>query len=280
MVKSFNEELFRFGNEIGRGGDGYVVDAENLVSNKRCAIKVVELDSCGKYFFKSERQIMHRLNKYNHKNILRADYFVKKDGNSGSSCQGIIVMDKMDCDLWNYMQRNAHLSEDEAKIIKQVCEAVKFMHEKKIAHLDLKLENILININNRAIKLCDFVRAFDWDGKRGRMVDEMIGRRISREYRAPEVANKEEYRADKLDQWSVGVILYYLLVGSFPHDEIYDQYEDYNEEVFVDIHSQYDYLVNEIGISAPCFNILCLLLNRDAQFRPSFRKIVEHDFFQ
>ncbi|MFO0468373.1 MAG: protein kinase domain-containing protein [Bacteroidota bacterium] len=163
-------------------------------------IKVVQLDNCGKYFFNSERQIMHKLNKYNHKNILRADYFVKKDENSSSSSQGFIVMDKMDCDLCDYMGRNARLSEDEAKIIiKQVCEAVKFMHSKKIAHLDLKLDNILINMNNKAIKLCDFVRAFDWDGKKRRMVDEMIGRRISREYRAPEVANKDEYRVDKLE---------------------------------------------------------------------------------
>jgi serine/threonine protein kinase len=200
MVKYFDEELFRFGNEIGRGGDGYVLDAENLASKKRCAIKVVQLDNCGKYFFNSERQIMHKLNKYNHKNILHADYFVKKDENSSSSSQGFIVMDKMDCDLCDYMGRNARLSEDEAKIIiKQVCEAVKFMHSKKIAHLDLKLDNILINMNNKAIKLCDFVRAFDWDGKKRRMVDEMIGRRISREYRAPEVANKDEYRVDKLE---------------------------------------------------------------------------------
>jgi serine/threonine protein kinase len=111
-------------------------------------------------------------------------------------------------------------------------------------------------------------------------VDKFIGHRITREYRAPEVVNENEYRVDKLDQWSVGVILYYLLVGSFPHDDMYDQYKDYNEEVFVDIHSQYEFLVNQMGISAACFTFLCLMLNRDPKFRPSFRKIVKHSFFQ
>src|SRR3990167_8209831 len=245
MVKYFDEDKFRLGNEIGRGGDGYVLG--NVVSKKHCAIKVVCLDDCGKYYFKSEREIMHKLNKYNHKNILRADYFVKKDnGNS----KGFIVMEKMDCDLCEYMQQKGHLNEEQARvIIKQVCEAMEFMHSKNIAHLDLKL-------------------------------DKFVGHRISREYRAPEVANEDQYRADKLDQWSVGIILYYLLLGSFPHDDIYDQYKDYNEEVFVDIHSQYEFLVNQMGISADCFNILCLLLNRESIFRPSFRKILQHHFFQ
>ena len=277
MVKYFDEDKFRLGNEIGRGGDGYVLEAENVVSKKHCAIKVVCLDDCGKYYFKSEREIMYKLNKYNHKNILRADYFVKKDnGNS----KGFIVMEKMDCDLCEYMQQKGHLNEEQARvIIKQVCEAMEFMHSKNIAHLDLKLDNILINVNNKAIKLCDFVRAFDWS-KKGRAVDKFVGHRISREYRAPEVANEDQYRADKLDQWSVGIILYYLLLGSFPHDDIYDQYKDYNEEVFVDIHSQYEFLVNQMGISADCFNILCLLLNRESIFRPSFRKILQHHFFQ
>lgn len=277
MVKYFNENHYRFGNEIGRGGDGCVLEAENLVNNQRCAIKVMCLDHCGKYFFRSERVIMHKLKKYNHKNILRGDYFIKKDkGNS----QGYVVMEKMDGDLCDYVNRIGHLQEDDARaIIKQLCEAMEFLHSNNIAHLDLKLDNILINMSNNSIKLCDFVRAYDWS-KNDRVVDAFIGRRISREYRAPEVANENQYRVDKLDQWSVGVILYYLLVGRFPHDEIYDQYKDYNEEVFVDIHSQYEFLVNEIGISADCFDILCLLLNRDPMFRPAFAKIVKHRFFK
>ena len=53
MVKYFDEDKFRLGNEIGRGGDGYVLG--NVVSKKHCAIKVVCLDDCGKYYFKSER---------------------------------------------------------------------------------------------------------------------------------------------------------------------------------------------------------------------------------
>ena len=47
-------------------------------------------------------------------------------------------------------------SENTTKMfMKQIFEALNFMHEKQVAHLDVKLSNIVID-NNRKIKLIDF----------------------------------------------------------------------------------------------------------------------------
>lgn len=59
-------------------------------------------------------------------------------------------------DMLAYMQIKGAISETESKYwMKQICSAVEFLHDRKISHRDLKLENLLIDSENN-IKLCDF----------------------------------------------------------------------------------------------------------------------------
>ena len=41
-------------------------------------------------------------------------------------------------------------------LVKQMCEAVSYLHRSKIVHQDLKPENILLSKDLKSIKLCDF----------------------------------------------------------------------------------------------------------------------------
>ena len=139
MAIDYFDEKFILGEEIGRGGDGIVRCAKQLNGQKEFAVKIISLqNSNDEYFFNSERAIMHKLNKYNHKNIIRSDFFLNEN-----HCEGYIVMEKLSCDLWSYVHSKGYLDEREAKIIiKQVCKALAFMNSKKICHLDIKLDNI------------------------------------------------------------------------------------------------------------------------------------------
>ena len=59
-------------------------------------------------------------------------------------------------DLLNYVRRRRRLKEDLAKyLFKQIIESLAYCHSKSILHRDIKLDNILLDMNGQ-IKICDF----------------------------------------------------------------------------------------------------------------------------
>jgi serine/threonine protein kinase len=102
------------------------------------------------------------------------------------------------------------LSESEAKpLILQLITAIHCLHEKSIAHRDLKLANILIT-NSFQIKVCDFGIS-KICGNNQRMTS-FCGTPY---FIAPEIFNEEGYN-EKCDIWSLGIIFYQILFGQFP----------------------------------------------------------------
>lgn len=57
-----------------------------------------------------------------------------------------------------YLQEKGGLSEQEARIIfRQIAEAIRYCHDKRLIHRDLKLENILLTSKvEKIIKIIDF----------------------------------------------------------------------------------------------------------------------------
>ena len=94
---------------------------------------------------------------------------------------------------------------DVIQFMRQICDAVAYMHEKNIIHLDLKPENILcVKNESNKIKIIDFGLArFYRPGESTRV---LFG---TPEFIAPEVVNYEEI-GFKTDMWSIGVICYVL----------------------------------------------------------------------
>lgn len=89
--------------------------------------------------------------------------------------------------------------------MRQICEAIDFMHSKQILHLDLKPENVLcITPNSNEIKIIDFGLARKFDPNESFKV--MFG---TPEFVAPEVINYDQVSFGT-DIWSVGVICYIL----------------------------------------------------------------------
>ncbi|CAJ0956589.1 unnamed protein product, partial [Mesorhabditis belari] len=98
----------------------------------------------------------------------------------------------------------------------QILSALRYLHAKGIAHCDLKPENVLLSelsSNFPQTKLCDFGYA--------RFIGESQFRKTivgTPAYLPPEVLQKRGYNKS-LDMWSVGVIIYVTLSGTFPFND-------------------------------------------------------------
>ncbi|KAM4702934.1 protein kinase C zeta type-like [Rhinophrynus dorsalis] len=88
--------------------------------------------------------------------------------------------------------------------------AINFLHEKKVIHRDLKLENILLNGDGH-IKVTDFGLSKEGIGPYER-TKTLCG---TPQYTAPEIFKGEEY-GSSIDWWSFGIILFRLVAGTFP----------------------------------------------------------------
>jgi len=120
-------------------------------------------------------------------------------------------------ELYDRIQQKQFYPEIEAKVlVKNLLEAVAFIHNKGIMHRDLKPENILLasKVSDTEIKISDLGLA---------KISKDYPRRLPRShsicgsdfYLAPEVIKQEEYGRE-IDIWAVGVIAYVVLSGSLP----------------------------------------------------------------
>jgi serine/threonine-protein kinase CHEK2 len=132
-----------------------------------------------------------------------------------------LVMEFMDFGDLVQVLKGAHakcLSEAETKFaMHQVTRGLQHLHKLKISHLDLKLENILVQLKRgeKVYKLCDFgfsVAAEFTASDCG-----------TTNYYPPEifVEKVEKHSGFKRDMWSLGVVIYTTISGYFPFDKVY-----------------------------------------------------------
>jgi serine/threonine protein kinase len=96
----------------------------------------------------------------------------------------------------------------------KVLDALEYMHELGIAHMDIKLENVLLDTDNHQVKLIDLGQAkrFLKDGAY-QWGTTVCGTDI---YFPPEFYKIKRYRPDKVDIWCCGVLLYNLVFDRMP----------------------------------------------------------------
>ena len=118
-------------------------------------------------------------------------------------------------ELYHYLSSKGALPvETTQKIFAQLVGAVAYIHSKACVHRDLKLENVLLD-KNENVKLCDFGFTREYEGKTS-YLQTFCGTIC---YSAPEMLRGEKYAGEKVDVWSLGIILYALLRGELPWDE-------------------------------------------------------------
>lgn len=118
-------------------------------------------------------------------------------------------------ELYNHLLRTGPMEAAKVqKIFTQLVGAVSYVHNKQCVHRDLKLENILLDKHGN-VKLVDFGFTREYEGK-SNYLQTWCGTVC---YSAPEMLKGEKYAGEKVDVWSLGIILYALLAGELPFDE-------------------------------------------------------------
>ena len=135
-----------------------------------------------------------------------------KDGTKIKRNLYYMVEEYVEADLLSLMQRVGRMDENYARnLFQQIVNAVEYIHNQKICHRDLKLENILIN-HDLQIKVADFGLAVQ--GNTSSLTD-YAG---SRGYMAPEIESLENYDGKEADVFAIGVILFTLVTGLQPFE--------------------------------------------------------------
>ncbi|KAJ5678641.1 hypothetical protein N7462_006885 [Penicillium macrosclerotiorum] len=269
LANSYNELLEEFsskdlrsvgnytlGRLIGKGSFGKVYLASHKLTN---GSKVV-LKSSSKEDTNLAREIHHH-RQFLHPHIARLYEVVVTE-----SLVWLVLEYCPGDELYNYLLRHGPLPVEKVKrIFTQLVGAVAYVHSKSCVHRDLKLENILLD-KNENVKLCDFGFTREYEGKAS-YLQTFCGTIC---YSAPEMLKGEKYAGEKVDVWSLGIILYALLAGELPYDDDDDQVTKtrilseepiYNEKFPDDAKA----LIN-------------LLLSKRPLIRPSLDEILAHPF--
>jgi len=166
-------------------------------------------------------------------------------------------------------------SEDKARnYFRQILEATKYLHAQGIAHRDLKPENILLkDQDSDIIKLSDFGLS--------RVVDHTSFMKTicgTPQYVAPEIlsSNRTEGYGLACDLWSIGVILYIMLVGYPPFSE------NKPNAVFEQIkHGEYEFPYEHWSrISPSAIHLIRRLLTTDPRKRITAAEALESAWIQ
>uniref|UniRef100_A0A669DQ54 Serine/threonine-protein kinase n=1 Tax=Oreochromis niloticus TaxID=8128 RepID=A0A669DQ54_ORENI len=184
-----------------------------------------------------------------------------------------VVMEKLHGDMLEMIlsSEKGRLPERLTKfLITQILAALRHLHFKNIVHCDLKPENVLLASADPfpQVKLCDFGFA--------RIIGEKSFRRSvvgTPAYLAPEVLLNQGYNRS-LDMWSVGVIMYVSLSGTFPFNED----EDINDQIH---NAAFMYPPNPWKqISSDAIDLINNLLQVKMRKRYSVDKSLSHSYLQ
>ncbi|KAI9739683.1 MAG: hypothetical protein M1834_006401 [Cirrosporium novae-zelandiae] len=169
-------------------------------------------------------------------------------------------------ELYTYLLNHGPLPVEKVqRIFTQLVGAVCYVHSKSCVHRDLKLENILLD-KHENVKLCDFGFTREYEGKTN-YLQTFCGTVC---YSAPEMLKGEKYAGEKVDVWSLGIILFALLAGELPWDE------DNDNDTKARILNEDPSFSERFPVDAK--DLISKLLSKRPLMRPALFDVLNHPF--
>ncbi|XP_034709037.1 CBL-interacting serine/threonine-protein kinase 9 isoform X2 [Vitis riparia] len=205
---------YEIGKTLGEGSFAKVKYARNSDTGDSVAIKVLDRDHVLRH--KMVEQIKREISTMKlikHPNVVTIFEVM------ASKTKIYIVVEFVDGgELFDRIAKNGRLKEDEARrYFQQLINAVDYCHSRGVYHRDLKPENLLLD-SYGVLKISDFgLSALSQQVREDGLFHTACG---TPNYVAPEVLNNKGYDGASADIWSCGVILFVLLAGYLPFDEV------------------------------------------------------------
>ncbi|XP_068103455.1 calcium/calmodulin-dependent protein kinase type IV isoform X1 [Hyperolius riggenbachi] len=200
-------------SELGRGATSVVYRCRQKGTQKPFAVKMLK-KTVDKKIVRTEIGVLLRLS---HPNIIKLKEIFETPTEISLVLELVTGGELFD----RIVEKGYYSERDAADAVKQILEAVAYLHENGIVHRDLKPENLLYATPapDAPLKIADFGLS--------KIVDDQVTMKTvcgTPGYCAPEILRGCAY-GPEVDMWSVGIITYILLCGFEPfYDERGDQY--------------------------------------------------------
>ena len=254
-------DLYFFESFIGQGVLGKVYSCSHRVTNLKRCVKVVPKKAIKetKTRFKFINEIS-QIKEMDQENLIRMMEFFEDEKN-----YFLVTELATGGELLDYMIKSREVGEDQVRFyMKQIFQALNFIHSKKLVHKDVKLENILLLTSDSVhIKLVNT----------GTTVISGQSRQLKSPhpnfcFTAPEV-HRNKYDS-KSDIYSAGVLMFFLLTGKAPFPGSSTDSILSNQKSRTLINCQ---------ISSEAQALIYLLLDPNPEVRPTTSKILSHPWF-
>ncbi|XP_033483501.1 calcium/calmodulin-dependent protein kinase type 1D-like [Epinephelus lanceolatus] len=198
------KDLFKFEGKMGSGSFSEVFMVREKATGKLYALKCLKKKYLAHSNLENEINVLRRIQ---HENVVGLEDFYESQTHYYLVMQLVSGGELFD----RILDKGVYTEKDASTVIKQVLQAVSYLHENSIVHRDLKPENLLYynTDENAKIMVSDF--GLSKTVEHG-VMSTACG---TPGYVAPEVLAQKPY-SKAVDCWSIGVITYILLCGYPP----------------------------------------------------------------
>ena len=275
--------------QIGKGSFGEVFITSKAGTKELFATKKVKksmvMDEKVKKYFNNELFILKNVN---HPNIVKL-YDIKQTLNNFYLVFDLCNGGGLSNCLERYKKKHDGKPFPEnivQHLMKQIVSGMKYLHNKKILHRDIKLDNILVkfetdedkdndNYFKATIKIIDFgfARYLENDS----LAQSILGSPINMDpkilMKMKKIENNQSFGYDqKADIWSLGTVCYELLIGAPPFDA--SSYDDLVSKLQKGSYK----IPNQLNLSKQSISFINAMLQFDPQQRYDINQLAAHEF--